>query len=347
VVNWVWVAASVDGHALGELTHARARALSFDLRGPCTVKFTLNGRSDQARELDELVTDLHALRDRQLLFRGRLGSTDDDLGSDRHTTNWSALDYRGLLGGRHDRTGRTYDAWQQADIGWDLVQIAQAGAGGPLGITRGTNRAAAVARTETVDADTPIDTVQDRFQDYENGFEWWISPDLAYQQATWRGVDHPDFPLVWGTTATSVKRSYDTGLYANWVRVRGGRPEGADQETPEFVADRQAPGLAGLRQGRIERVHSNSELTSQQAVNAAADQLLADSLNPPAAYTVVLTPGLWQGPADVWLGDRVPLIVRSGRLDIDATARVNQLDIDLDEEGSETVTLTVGVGDLP
>jgi len=343
-MDWAWVAQTVQGQALGDLTFARGRSVSFDLRGPCTAKFQIDGRAEQARDLEELQCDLVLWRGSERMLRARLGSPDDDLDADRHTTNFSAVDYRGVLGARIDEGGRTYAGWQQDNIGWDAVFNAQVGAGGALGITRGDSRAAPVVRTEVLDVDTPWDKFLDRFQDYEDGFEWWIDPELRFQQASWRGVSHPDFPLAWGTSISKLKRAGDTSRYANWVRVRGGRPEGAGSEAPEPYADRWAPNLGSLRQGRIARVVSNSDLKDQAAVNAAAEQLLADSLNPPAAYVATLLPGLWQGPSDVWLGDEVPLIVKSGRLEIDTTARVQQLDIELDEEGRETVTLTVGAG---
>jgi hypothetical protein len=59
-------------------------------------------------------------------------------------------------------------------------------------------------------------------------------------------------------------------------------------------------------------------------------------------YTVRLKRGGWQGPDHIWLGDTVRLIIPSGRLDVDTTARVHEVAIDIDEDGGETVTLTLG-----
>jgi len=339
--EWAWFVYTVDGQAVAELTEARSRALGFDLRGPATAKFEIDGHSLQGAGLLELACDLYVYRDRELLFRGRLGSTDDDLSADQHTTSWTAVDYRGMLDTRIYEIDTTYTNLPQADIAWAAVMIAQDGPGGPLGITRGPLQPAPVARTELVEADTRVDEALDRFQDYADGFEWWIDPELRFQAYTWRGISRDDFPLAWGTTATAIRRSYDTTRFANWVRVRGGRPEGADQDTPEPFADRSA-NLAIRPEGRIARTVNNSDLKDQAAVNAAADQLLADSLNPPATYAVTLRPGIWRGAGDLWLGDTAPFVLRSGRLDIATTARVNQLDIALGDNGDETVALTVG-----
>lgn len=341
-MTWTWVAETVDGRPLGELTEARGRKVTVDLRGPATCEFTLDGRSDQARELEELRTDLFAWRDREPVFRGRLGSTDDDLDADRHTVSFSAVDYRGILGARHDLTGRVYDGWWQDDIGWNLVQVAQSWDGGPLGITRGPSRAAPVQRTEVIDVDTPIDEALDRFQDYAQGFEWWIDAGLQYQAATWRGAWRPDLPIEWGTAATKLKRAYDTGAFANWIRVRGGRPEGVSMEEPEPVADRWAPDLATRPEGRIGRIVQNFDLKDQAAVDAYAEQLLADTLVVPSAYTANLTPGLWRGPSHIWVGDTLPVVVRSGRLDVARVGRVAVLAITIDEEGEEQVEVTFG-----
>lgn len=351
-MTWAWVAATVAGQALGELTMARDRQLAFDARGPATAQFSLDGEGEQGDELRELANDLFVWRNRELLFRGRLGAVDDDLNADRHAVSWSAVDYRGLLAARFIPQDWTYETTLQGDIAWNLIDWAQQesifGAtvgGGSLGITRGPERPAAIARTEVVEADETFDSVLDRFQDYETGFEWWIDPQLRFQCATWRGVDHADFPLAWGTSLLSLKRTVDTGLYANYVRLRGGKPED-DPDAPELVSDRWSPGLATgqHREGRIMRAVQNHDLKARMAVAAAADQLLADSLSPPAVYSCTLAPELWNGPSDCWLGDTLPLIVRSGRLRIAETARVSQLDISIDDDGNEQISLVVGHG---
>jgi len=391
--HWSFVAATVRGEPLGELRNVRNRRLSFDLRGPASVTFELDGRDDDARMLRELQTDLLVYRGPERFFRGRVGSTDDALDPDRHRVSLSAVDYRGVLATRVEEPGRIFgipSIWFQDDISWHLVQLAQSGQGGPLGITRGPERPARVERFEVVEADTPYVSVLDRFQDYApDGFEWWIDADLAFHAVTWRGGEK-QFPLAWGTTVVDMRRTLDTSLFANWVRVRGGRmplPEEermvpdhtqlpaqgdfmfdawwvgtsrqdrylvvwfgeawyAQDDMPALVADRWAPDLDQRTEGRIARVVTNSDLLRQEAVNAAADALLADSLSPPAAYSCRLVPDYWQGPYDAWLGDRVPIVLRSGRLDVGTgaatTARITQVDISLDDEGNETVELTVG-----
>jgi hypothetical protein len=337
---WAWVAQTVEGQMIGDLIEARGRKVTFDLRGPASATFEIDGLSDVGLDLTELTTDLMCWRDDELLFRGRLGSTDDNLNADRHTTSWAAVDYRALLGARINQTDYNYAGWSQADIGWDQIVTAQ-NLGPGWGITRGDARAAGHARNLYVEANTPISTVLDLFEDMENGFEWWIDPELRFQQATWRGVERT-FPVAWGTTATRIKRSYDTSRYANWVRVKGGRPEGAGQDDPEPQADRWAPDLATRREGRIARFVSNSDLKEQGVVNAAADQLLADSLNVPAAYAASLIPGAWDGPRDLWLGDTTPIIVRSGRLDVATTGRIFQISVAIDDDGAEEVELVFG-----
>ena len=342
MADWVFIAATVDGQMIEELSLARDRKAGFDLRGPANASFSIDGRSGQARQLRALQSDLLVYRNHELIFRGRLGSGNNTIDPDRHTVTFSAVDYRGVLAARIDPSGREYTNLPQADIAWQLVTLGQSGLGGPLGITRGAQRATGVYRTELVEADTPIDTVLDRFQDYDDGFEWWIDPELRFQCATWRGIDKPSFPITAALTVHSIDRSVDTGLYANWVRLRGGRPEGASVDDEAPFADRWAANLAARPEGRISRVETNTDLVTQAQVDAAAAALLADSLAPPAAWTATLTPDRWAGPADAWLGDRIPIVVHDGCLDEQGTARIFQLDLDIDEDGNETVKATLG-----
>jgi hypothetical protein len=62
----------------------------------------------------------------------------------------------------------------------------------------------------------------------------------------------------------------------------------------------------------------------------------------PVVYTVRLKRGGWRGPDHIWLGDTVRLIIRDGDLDVDQTYRVYEVAIDLDGDGGETVTLSLG-----
>jgi len=118
------------------------------------------------------------------------------------------------------------------------------------------------------------------------------------------------------------------------------------EEMPEPWAERWAANMTEQRAGRIMRTFSNSDLKSQESVNAAADKFLAESLRPPATYSCELRDGIWLRPADCWLGDRVPVFVRSGpRLNTKTTARVATLDISIDEDNAEKVTLGLDQAD--
>lgn len=454
---WAWVLGQLTAQGggapprvdmIGPMERAQGRRLEFNLRGACRATWTVDGLDEHARFISELTTDLFVWRNRELFFRGRVGSCDDDISADGHEMSCSAVDYRGLLERRVLLIPHDYFLWNPEHIGLEMLNIAQLDiegytGGGSLGFLVGQGgddldiKPGRPLVTEFFDADTNVMQNIDRFQDYDGdvaGFEWWVDPhpdwqedaarQLIFRTRSWRGYERDDFPLVLGTTVDAVRRQFDTAAYANHVIVRGGKPDmpidppdiergddpdadivwigepggqtwgsapnnrytmrtdartwpagryipdarwyqpppGPDgkenkqdrtlwywngsawqrgDELPEPWQTRQAGDWHRRPMGRISRTANDSDLKTQEAVDAAADAMLYDCLRPAASFDVDLRDGIWKGPADCWLGDRVPLYVRSGRLDTTTTARVWTVAIDIDEAGDEKVSMTL------
>src|SRR5690606_2354927 len=148
--------------------------------------FEIDGRHPEALEVAELTTDLLVHWQGQLLFRGRVGATSDEVGPDDHRLQISAVDYRGLLDRRIVPADRSWTATDLTDIAWAMIQASQGQAGGGRGITRGRTEA-----TRSVDWDVPAGTrVAEAIDDLAKqwpGWDWQISPTLEFDTWGFRG----------------------------------------------------------------------------------------------------------------------------------------------------------------
>ena len=114
--------------------------------------------------------------------------------------------------------------------------------------------------------------------------------------------------FVYGSNVASVQRSFSSVDFANYVRELG---------------------------------NNLADINLQTTLNEHAQGDIGLTSLPAPTYTVGLTPDTyrWGNPA---MGDVVPLIVQSGRLNINPTVRVLGITYTVGNDGQETVDLTVG-----
>lgn len=352
-VRWQFVLGPASGGHELALTEATGRKYTAKLTEPSELSFGLDGRHAQAAAIDELATDVHLLWTSdagatQILDRCRVGSTQDAFTEDDHKVAVTCLDYKGVLARRRLYTGDTltYAATDQAEIAWGLISSMQGNTGGQLGIAKGW--------TGTTPTGVPRDreyevgdSVGERVQELSEvlgGFDWDILPtsasglelDVWYPQ---RGVDR-GVVLEYGGMVASGNREVNPADYANALRYTGWA---GDDITPGPTAvESEAPDLASMPQGRWDAVFGDEGLINQESLDERAAWQLDQSQVIRPVYTVRLKRGAWDGPDHIWLGDPVRLVIRSGRLDVDTTLRVYEVEIDLDGNGGENVSLALG-----
>jgi hypothetical protein len=330
-VRWDLIAMTPSGDALGDLIGAKSRKFTFRLNEPSTVEWSMSGMDPGAALVDELSTDVEAWRNGVRLLRARVGATSDDVGADDHQMTAAAVDYRGLLNRRTVWTAATFTADDQAAIAWDLIAATQALTGGNLGITDAST-ATGHTRDRDYAAGKNLGEAIQELSDVFSGFDWEISPELEFK--VWspgRGVVR-DFAAVWGDTVASVRRQVDPAQYANAIRSSGA--EGVTAAT-RTVAD-----LAGRVEGRFEAQLGNTDTTTTTALGESADWELSERSVIRPSYTVRLKPGVWDGPATLWLGDTCRLVVVRGRLAVDTEARVHEISVAAGDDGGEVVEVT-------
>lgn len=338
-MTWTWFGCLPGGGSPFELTTATERKVTWRLRaggeGSVTMPST-TGPDDQSRLVEELRTDLVAAWNGRALWRGRFGPSEDDITDTAHGVVFGAGDYRTILTAR--RFALEPLSWPDVDIAaaaWNLIDYTQRVAGlpgGHLGIGRGEVATIGDADVE-VPSGEPIGKAIDDLGARWPGFDWWVDADLAFNAVPFRGTQR-DFPLVFGETVTAAGRTFDSSTYANAVHLTGAEGlEAAVELAPDLGTDAR-------REGRWEAQVANTDLTTQAMVNASALGELRRAAVLAPSWTFTLAPGVWT-PDDLWVGDLTRVVVRSGRLDVDAVERITEITVTDTGDGEPVVELIV------
>lgn len=357
-----------------DLSDARSRRLEFGWNQPAKLTFNVDGRSQAAAYIQELTTDVYAWRwdDRSgtagdhLMFRGVVAQSEDTVSEQAHTVNLTCHDYLAVMIRRFYAGGAdlVYTQWDQDAIVRDLLARAssvRAGDGTSLlpgsqlpfdywGTNPdGTYRSASSGqiRDRTYTGGTSLGQAVLDLAAVINGFDVdvWATTDQSGRDRlrVWypsRGISRTDTPLVYGSSVASFTRSVNSADYANYVRVIGESPTDGPQLFAEtWNADANDVGRAplGLWMDSENESDVNQLTTLQQK---AAGALATEGVVVPS-YTLKLRPG-WYRPGYPNLGDTVPLLIRTGRLDVSTTVRVLGLTYVIGDDGQEDVELTVG-----
>lgn len=340
---------ATGGHTLA-LTGAKNRKMTARLTSPSEASFDIDGRHPNAAYIAELSTDLHAIftptvGTPSIIYRGRLGATSDVLDASAHTVSVASMDYREVLRRRilYASDTLSYVSQDQADIAFNLISQTQARSGGNLGITKGLGNPSGTTRTLTYAAGDSIGDQIQTLSGLQGGFEWDITPisSSALRLDIWTSIRGSTRGVVleYGGLVEAVRREVRPSDYANSIRVTGDQ----SQTTPPTPQERTASDIASRAEGRWDKAMTAPGTIDLVALQSRADYLLAYSQTLIPSYTLTLKRGAWTGPAQMWLGDNVTVVIKSGRLAVvDSSLRIYEIEIDIAEDGSDQATLTVG-----
>lgn len=345
MADWQFVVGPATGGHTAALTLASGRKVTFKLTDASDAGFVLDGRSVEAQAIEELATDLHAIRDGRILYRGRVGATSDSLDADSHSVDVRTMDYREILNRRilSADDQKTYGQVDQASIAWGLIAATQTKPGGDLGVTRGLGSDSGFLRDRTYAAGDTIGALLEDLAALVDGFDWDLTPIDAYtlRLDLWHGINGRGASggvyLEYGAGVLAVKRDVSVDTYANAVRVSGASSTLLELREAADLADRNA-----RPEGRWDGVFGFTDVTTQTRLTERAMWQLADSQAIRPTYSIDLAPDVWQGPDHIWLGDYVRLRVLSGRLAVDTSLRVYEIAVGIGEDGSEDVSMTLG-----
>lgn len=345
-MTWGFAAGPWTGLPTTDLSQATARSVTWRLAGNHEATFTLQGDSAQAEGIREMVWDLWVSHNGTPLFRGRIGPSNDTLDPDSTLpVTFSAADYRAVLQRRFLYEGDTlsYLNVDQSDIAWGLITSTQNKVGGNLGIRRGQGQSTGVlrARSDYLAGDS-IGATLDLLSQVLDGFDYDFTPSVGSTTMAFdifypsRGTDRGKV-LDYGGRIASATRQVDPSTFGNAVRATGA--------TGLAAVRAEAPRLASDAAGRWDLQYAEPSVTLATTLSAKAQATLAAGQYVVPSWTVTFKAGEWGGPGDVWLGDQVTLVVKAGRLNVVQSLRVFEINLALDENDVDTVTLTLGAPD--
>jgi hypothetical protein len=361
--------ATLASTIIAELAGARGRRLDQAWNTPATLTFTLDGRAQAAGLVQELLHDVVAWRfDDQTgldipVFRGPVTQAEDQITTDSHTVTYTCHDYAAMLTRRLITSTYSVTARDQDLIVDDLLARA-VNATNSLGLSfspasflplslfaaypgGGLRGLSGQLRTRTYYGSQNIGTAIDDLSKVINGFDFDVQPSAVNSTDSLRvfypaqGVNRTGIALQYGSTVAGLTRSVNSGDYANYVRVLGNNS--STSPTPQLYSDNwMAEAQSSTPTVGLWMADDNAADVTVQATlddKSLGDVLRLSDLEP--SYTLTLTPDAytWGNPN---MGDTVPLIVQSGRLNVNTAVRVLGITYDIGDDGQEDVSLVVG-----
>ena len=359
---------------IGELTDARSRKLEQALNTPAVLSFSLDGHSPNAAAIQEMAHDVMAWRwDDQnnrdvLAFRGVITQSQDTLSEQTHTVAFTAHDYLSMMTRRFltNSTPQTFTQTDQDSIAAYLVDYARS-----ISTTSGTNlapgsflpltsqylnpsgasrAASGQKRDRTYVGQINLGDALDQLAKVINGFDYDCAPasdvygtDVIRIFYPYQGVQRTSPQLMYGSTVSTVTRTVDSAQYANYERVVGNNgssdPTAAQLFGEYWNAD--ANSVSTAPQGLWMDGENASDVVIQQTLKDTAQGDIGRKGLLQPSYALGLRPGAysWGNPN---MGDVIPLIVQSGRLNVNTSIRVVGITYDIGDDGQEDVTLTLG-----
>lgn len=332
--TWTWTL--VNGTDEIEISRqVKGRHLTWALTDAATATFALNGRLPIAQSVVEMATDLVIYADGVQQFRGRVSSTQDQLTEDRHDLSVTAVGYKGLLSRREldDNDVIVYEQMDKFTIAWALITAVQAKPGGDLGITLGNASLTGQMTDRVFEPGQNVAELIDQMGHEFLGYDWDIDAQRRFQLWSPRRSNTLETPLQFGSTVAGVDRQLASSGFANVLRVAG--------DSTIDPALRPDPAITISPYGRWEKSITFSNAKTADVLSGYADIVSKQLSTLPVSYTVRLRPGVWPGVNQMGPGDVAPFVISSGRLNINQFMRITYVDLELTDDGAETITLTL------
>jgi len=358
--------------AIMRLDDAHGRQLTQKWNTAAQLQFSIDGHSQAAAAIAELRTEVVAWRYDDMtgsdvpVFRGVITQSEDQLSEQVHTVTITCHDYLAVMDRRFFPGPSPYTGNMQQD-GW--VNTFVTNAGGTNATSRGTAAylpLAAAYRNPDGSQRTMLagagGTMRQRT--YQGGQSYLVALDdmakviggfdydcLPYMYGAWdyvrvfvpvQGITRTDPGLVYGESVVSLTRSVNSADYGNsWLCI--GNNGSSDPNVPQYQGTAQNTAATDPTQGvgLWQSQDNASDVNDLQTLSdkANGDLLMYGQLVP--AYTVALRPD-WYHWNKVNMGDVVPLVVQSGRLNVSTTVRIMGITYDIGDDGEENVSLDVG-----
>jgi hypothetical protein len=159
-----------------------------------------------------------------------------------------------------------------------------------------------------------------------------------------QGVARTSPALYYPGNVTALSRQVTSADYTNYWRTIGNN-QNANQNVAQYWGEAWTNDARAGQAGAVGLWMSGDSAADQIDNTNWLPQVAQGQLNIYSVllptYTLTLAPGFYYEKAFA-MGDTLPLIVQSGRLNVNTTVRVVGLTFETTDDGTEVVTLTVG-----
>lgn len=347
MAQWQFITQDRNGSAIADVAGLVNRRLTFQLSRPpvCSASILVSNpkaRRDDQGGLRPGVHELKVYRDgeaQETVFQ-LVGAT---VGADADTMRVD-LEWHGIASYLQDAL--IFDqstAYSSTTLAWDWIETFQARTGGSYGFTEGTISGTNPSRQKAISQYAGLlDTIIELGASGA-GFDWAIDTNRAYRE--WHPTRGSDSGIVleYGVNVAAFGYSESTapGELVSDVYVQG--PPGSQEQT---ASDSTARTTYGRREASL-TFFADFEATSvtDGQIKKHADAAIAERIAPiviPQVRLVRDHQSIEWG--SYWLGDTVTFRASVGNYDsINAAYRIVQIDVELDENDNETITLGLNV----
>lgn len=362
---------------IADLQDARSRKLERNLNSSAQLTFTIDGRAEVAKLIQELQTDVIAWRwdetvaDDVPYFRGIVAQAEDQLTEQSYTLNITCHDYIAMLDRRYLTQALNFSQIGQDSIINNFLFLAGTGMQSSSGTAfnpgsylpirtpsymnpDGTNRTRDLGvplRDRNYTAQSDIGTLLDDLAHVIGGFDYDTiptnknsTPDLFRVFFPQQGITRTDPVLEYGGALAGLTRTVNSANYGNYMRVVGQAPPNSPDGTPPMFSeawntDSNNVGVNPI--GLWQTIDSASDVTIQSTLDQKAQGDLAFYGILVPSYSLTLAPNVFaHGLFN--MGDTVTMIVKAGRLNVNAPIRIVGVTFDIGDDGNEDVELAVG-----
>jgi hypothetical protein len=315
-------------------------------------------------------------------FRGPVTASADTIDEQSHTLSVTATDYLGILARRIFTTvtaaatvadqdvcaadivnaGRNVTASSGTALSGSYLPLSYSSATGgwvvPVNPDGSARALSGTSRTMTWQGNSVCLTMLGDLAKLAGGFDYDVAPFTSLTEAGQspgqvdalrlffpaQGVTRTSPALYYPGNVTALTRQVSSADYSNYWRTLGNNQNttqnaaqlyGEAWTADALGAQASAPGLWMGSDSSPDQAPSGPLLTQE-----AQGQLNIYSVLMPT-YTLTLAPGFYYQGAFA-IGDTLPLIVQSGRLNVNTALRVMGVTFETTDDGTELVTLTVG-----
>ena len=267
------------------------------------------------------------------LFGGRLIYAEGNV-AEKKDMDLKVMGWFDLLQYRFTSISRTFTATDAGAMAWTLIQENQALTHGDLGITEG-NIATSVNRDRVWEFKKIRDAIIE-LSAVESGFDFEITPQKVFNVFyPSMGIKQDGYEFVYPGNIQSFKISDDANQLLNYAIVRG-QGFGGGQEL-DVLED----SASEIEFGIMQNVLDFSDVPDITTLDSLGNEQINIYKKPVRILELVLSPNSLPIVGSYWLGDQVKVRIETIDYyeDVNAYFRIDDIEIKIDENDSEAVTL--------